>query len=70
MITVPTSGATTPNLKLKAPPLRRMDRADNLRIGDTSEQQVRHMKLLPTMVPEASALTYKHHHLGANASKE
>jgi hypothetical protein len=47
-----------------------MDRADNLRIGDTSEQQVHHMKLLPTMVLEAGALTYKHHHLGANASKE
>jgi hypothetical protein len=28
------------------------------------------MKLLPTTVPEADALTYKHHHLEANASKE
>jgi hypothetical protein len=61
-----------PGLKVKPPPLRRVDRADKLVALATQDchpsqakQQPYPVKLLPTMVPEAAASTHKHHLLGA-----
>jgi hypothetical protein len=53
--------------EVKPPPLRRVDRADNLAAQATQDcrpsqakQQPCPMKLLPTKVPEAAASTYIH----------
>jgi hypothetical protein len=54
-----------PGLKVRPPPLRRIDRADNLVAPATQDCHPSHvnrtMKHMPAMGPEAAASTHNHH---------